>query len=107
MYVLGITNGCGTDPLIYCPSLPVNHGQMAKFMMCARGECSPPTPPQQRFLDVPPSHPFYNFIERMGALNIWPPNPAIQGVCSENNYCPSNGVKRGEMARILVRAFNL
>jgi hypothetical protein len=105
MAVRQITVGCTATT--YCPRDPVKHEQMAAFIMRARGEFSPPTPSQQRFQDVPPTNPFYNFIERMGALNIWPPNPTIPGVCSAGNYCPGNNVKRGEMARILVRGFNL
>jgi len=29
----GITTGCGTDPLIYCPDSPVTRAQMAKFLV--------------------------------------------------------------------------
>jgi hypothetical protein len=32
MYSLGITGGCGTLPLRYCPEQPVSRGQMATFI---------------------------------------------------------------------------
>ncbi len=81
----------------------VPHEQMATFIMRARGEFDPPTPPTQRFNDVPPSNIFYNFIERMGALDIW----HGQGCPGTNNYCPAAPVTRRQMAHILVRAFGI
>jgi hypothetical protein len=35
MYALGITGGCATSPLRYCPSSPVARGQMAVFIVRA------------------------------------------------------------------------
>jgi hypothetical protein len=32
IYTLGITNGCGTSPLRYCPSDNVTRGQMSKLI---------------------------------------------------------------------------
>ena len=93
-----ITLGCGSG--IYCPSQSVTREQMAAFMIRALGEFNPPTPPTQRFLDVPPSNPFYNFIDRMAVLNI------TLG-CGGGNYCPSQNVTRSQMAAFLVRAFGL
>jgi parallel beta-helix repeat protein len=93
-----ITVGCGGGN--YCPASPVTREQMAAFIIRALGEFSPPTPPIQRFTDVPSSNPFYNFIDRMAALNI------TLG-CGGGNYCPQQSVTRGQMAAFLVRAFNL
>ena len=98
MAVRQITLGCGGGN--YCPSSPVTRDQMAAFIIRALGELNPPTPPTQRFLDVPPSNPFYNFIDRMAVLNI------TLG-CGGGNYCPAQSVTRGQMAAFLVRAFNL
>jgi hypothetical protein len=93
-----ITVGCGGGN--YCPGSLVLREQMAAFMIRALGEFNPPTPPSQRFLDVPPSNVFYNFIDRMAVLNI------TLG-CGGGNYCPGQSVTRGQMAAFLVRAFNL
>jgi S-layer homology domain len=95
-----ITLGCGSGN--YCPSDPVLREQMAAFIIRALGEINPPTPPNQRFNDVPPSNQFYNFIDRMAVLNI------TLG-CSANPplYCPSSVVSRLQMAAFLVRAFDL
>lgn len=99
---LQITLGCSQSPPLYCPGSSVSREQMAAFMMRALGEFNPPTPPTQRFQDVPPNNAYYAFIDRMAARGI------TLG-CSANPplYCPSDSVTRGQMAAFLVRAFNL
>jgi large repetitive protein len=98
--VLNITLGCNATN--YCPTDTVLREQMAAFLLRAKGEFTPPVPGSQRFNDVPPSNPFYNFIDRLAVLNI------TQG-CSVSPplYCPTGMVTRAEMAAFLVRAFNL
>jgi hypothetical protein len=98
MAIRQITLGCGGGN--YCPGDPVLRDQMAAFIIRGLGEFNPPQPPSQRFLDVPPSQPFYRFIDRMAVLQI------TLG-CGGGNYCPSLAVSRGQMAAFLVRAFNL
>jgi photosystem II stability/assembly factor-like uncharacterized protein len=95
-----ITLGCGGGN--YCPTSPVLREQMAAFLMRALGEFNPPTPNSQRFDDVPPSNPFYNFIERLAARQI------TLG-CSQSPplFCPKDVVRRDQMAAFLVRAFSL
>ena len=95
-----IAAGCGGSN--YCPGNPVIRQQMAAFIIRALGELDPPTPPLQRFNDVLPSNPFYDFIDRMAVLNI-------TGGCSVTPplYCPVNPVNRGQMAVFLVKAFGL
>jgi hypothetical protein len=75
---------------------------MAAFIIRALGDFNPPTPAFQRFADVPPSNPFYNFIEQM----------ALRGItlgCGSNPpaYCPAQDVTREQMAAFIVRAFGL
>jgi hypothetical protein len=106
MAVLQITLGCHApgQPPIYCPTGLVTREQMAAFIIRGLGEFNPPTPPSQRFVDVPPSNPFYAFIDQMAVRNITlgchaPGQPAM--------YCPTGLVTRDQMAAFLVRAFNL
>ncbi len=94
---LGITLGC--SPGNYCPTAVVTREQMAAFLMRALGEFNPPTPPTQRFDDVPESNPFYPFIDRMAVLGI------TLG-CSPSLYCPTESVTRAQMAAFLIRAFD-
>jgi hypothetical protein len=69
-----VTLGCGTDPNtgqpLYCATAQVTRAQMAAFIMRALGVYNPPTPAQQRFADVPPTHAFYAHIDQMAFLNI-------------------------------------
>jgi hypothetical protein len=96
----GVTLGCGGGN--YCPDASVTREQMAAFIIRALGMPNPPTPSQQRFADVPPSNPFYAFIEEM----------AIRGItlgCGTNGqgqplYCPSSPVTREQMAAFIIRA---
>jgi hypothetical protein len=95
-----ITVGCGGAN--YCPSQNVTREQMAAFIIRALGEYNPPVPDMQRFNDVPPSNPFYAFIDRMAVKVITLGCSAMPPL-----YCPSETVTRGQMAAFLVRAFNL
>lgn len=100
----GVTVGCGVNSqgqLIFCPEIPVPHEQMATFVMRAKAETDPPTPASQRFADVFPSNPFYAFIDRIAALNIW--NGCPNGLVPQPNYCPSDSVTREKMAAIIIR----
>jgi len=92
----GITTGCGGGN--YCPDSPVTREQMAAFMLKALGVFTPPAPVSQRFSDVGPDNPFYSLIDQM----------ALRGItagCGGKNYCPTDPVKRAEMAAFLIRAF--
>jgi hypothetical protein len=93
----GVTLGCGNGN--FCPNDPVTREQMAAFIMRALGVFNPDAPPSQRFNDVPPQNVFYNFIDRLAVLQI------TLG-CTPDHllYCPSDPVKREQMAAFLLRA---
>jgi hypothetical protein len=50
-----------------------------------------PTPPRPIFTDVPPSNPYFKFVQKLRDLGI-------TGGCSATTYCPNDAVNRGEMA---------
>lgn len=58
----------------------------------------PPSTPT--FLDVPNGHPFYQFVEALGASGI------TVG-CGGGRYCPNAPLTRGEMAVFLSKALGL
>ncbi len=97
---LGVTNGC--TAATFCPEDPVNRGQMAAFLIRARlgiGAGAPfPFTDTFGFQDVPPSHPFYAFIQKMRELGI-------TSGCTATAYCPSDTTTRGQMSAFLARAF--
>jgi hypothetical protein len=101
LYNAGITGGCDTNPLRYCPVAGVTRGQMAVFLMRAlQGRnYSPPPVTTTRFADVPGSHPFAAWIEAFAGTGI-------TGGCATNplQYCPDDVVTRAQMAVFLMRA---
>jgi len=102
----GITAGCGNGN--YCPDNPVTREQMAAFIIRALGVFNPSTDVPQRFADVPKfinndptqPHPFYGFIDQMGARRI-------TSGCGGGNYCPGSSVTREQMAAFIIKALGV
>jgi len=101
LFADGITGGCGTNPLNYCPDGPVSHAQMAVLLLRAKHGAAY-TPPNATgiFTDVPTSFWAANWIEQLAA-------EGITTGCGGGNYCPEAPVTRAEMAKFLVITFNL
>jgi len=101
LYAAGITGGCGTNPLTYCPEDSVTRAQMAIFL--ERGmngsAFTPPAGTGTVFADVPLSYWAVNWIEKLFA-------DSITSGCGTNPliYCPDNPVTRSQMAVFLLRA---
>jgi len=98
-YQAGITAGCSTGPLRYCPDSPVTRGEMAVFIERALGNFSPNPSPTGMFTDISGGDPFKPFIEEFY-------NAGITSGCSASplRYCPSLPVTRGQMAVFIERA---
>ena len=103
LYQAGITSGCATSPLRYCPEDPVTRAQMAVFL--ERGmQGSTYTPPAGTgavFADVPLSYWAVDWIEQFyadGTTSGCGTHPLI--------YCPDDPVTRAQMAVFLLRARN-
>jgi hypothetical protein len=90
-----VTLGCTTTT--YCPDKAVTRGQMAAFLIRARFGESFSFSPVQSFTDVPPAHPFFNYIQKLRETGI------TLG-CTETAFCPDDSVTRGQMAAFLIRA---
>jgi hypothetical protein len=106
MLRLGITGGCSAAPPLYCPNSPVTRGQMAKFICVAAGKTGldKPTP---TFADVPKTHMFYGFVERLADAASWggaAPTSGCRIVGSTKYYCPNDPVARAQMAKFLCIA---
>ena len=103
LFVEGITTGCTSNPLRYCPSQSVTRDQMAVLLLRAKlGAGYLPPAASGIFADVPANDPLAAWIEKLFA-------EGITSGCATNplRYCPSQSVTRGEMAVFLVRAFGL
>ena len=94
---LGITAGCGTNPLRYCPERPVTRAEMATFLT-QTFNLGPGQP--AGFADVDDGSSHAASINAIAAAGI-------TAGCSTNplRYCPERPVTRAEMATFLASAF--
>jgi hypothetical protein len=100
LYLAGITGGCATSPLRYCPEETVTRAQMAVFL--ERGIHGPSFVPPDvgsstGFGDVPTSYWAAAFIKQLAA-------EGITSGCGSGNYCPEQAVTRAQMAVFLLRS---
>ena len=94
----GISQGCsppGNE--LFCPETVVTRGQMAAFIVRARGLTATSG---ISFTDVPASHPFALSINRLATAGI-------TSGCGNGRFCPEDPVTRAQMAAFIVRAFGL
>ncbi len=100
LYYAGITNGCGTNPLIYCPESSTTRAEMAKFLEKGMhgSAYTPPPGTGLIFADVPLSYWAVNWIEKLYADGV-----TIGCQASPLIYCPEDSVSRAQMALYLLR----
>ncbi|MFL5731879.1 MAG: S-layer homology domain-containing protein, partial [Chloroflexia bacterium] len=77
-------------------------GQLAKIVVLAEG-WTIYTPPYPRFIDVPPTHPFYSYVETAYSRGIISGYACGAG-CLE--FRPGNNVTRAQLSKIVVLAEN-
>lgn len=100
LYNAGITSGCASNPLRYCPDQIVNRAQMAIFLLKGRygpNYTPPPVGSSTGFNDVPTNHWAAAWIKQLAA-------EGITAGCGSGNYCPDAPVTRAQMAIFLLRA---
>jgi len=102
-YQDGLTKGCSTNPLQFCPDQPVTRAEMAIFLLRAEHGSSylPPTA-VGIFSDVSPGYWGADWIEQLYA-------EGITTGCSDNPlmFCPDDLATRAQAAAFLVRMFNM
>ncbi len=99
LYSNGVTGGCSTSPLSYCPETTVTRAQMAVFLL--RGEhgstyAPPAVGSSTGFADVPTDYWAAAWIKQLA-------EEGITGGCGNGNYCPATPVTRDQMAIFLLR----
>ncbi len=96
MRTTGLTSGC--TPTTYCPDRTISRGEMSVFLVRALyglGDFAFPQTPY--FTDVPPTHPFFRFIQKIRELGI------TLG-CTATQFCPDDLVTRATGATLVIRA---
>lgn len=95
----GVTDGCATNPLRYCPDSPITRAQMAAFLVRAATPDIQPPACTGTFSDVPCSHLLATWIEELARRGV------TQG-CATNplRFCPESTVTHAEMAIFLLRS---
>jgi len=96
----GITGGCATGPVRYCPETTVTRSQMAVFLLRGIHNSSynpPAVDGSTGFGDVTNGYWAAAWIKQLAA-------EGITGGCGSGNYCPEGPVTRSQMAVFLLRA---
>ena len=108
IYYEGISAGCNTSPLQYCPSSTTLRQQMAVFIVTSLliAEAQSPTSfsytTTPYFNDVPNTSPYFKFVQKLKDLGI-------TGGCSVSPplFCPTSNVTNGQMAVFTMVAWEL
>ncbi|MCC6366776.1 MAG: S-layer homology domain-containing protein [Bryobacterales bacterium] len=90
-----ITPGCGSG--IYCPEAAMTRSEMAAFLVRAVVGEGFTFSNQPYFTDVPATHPYFSYIQKLRELGV-------TNGCSATQFCPNDTVTRGQMAAFLIRA---
>jgi Peptidase family C25/S-layer homology domain len=102
-YYDGITSGCNTNPLLYCPTSSVTRTQMAIFLLRVKnGKNYTPPPATGIFADVPVTYWAADWIEQLYSEGI-----TTGCATGPLRYCPENSVTRAQMAVFIMRTFGL
>ncbi len=102
LYNAGVTGGCLSNPLSYCPENQVTRAQMAVFLLKGIHGSSfapPDVGISTGFADVPASYWAAPWIKQLAA-------EGITGGCGDGKYCPDSPVTRAQMAVFLLKSKN-
>ena len=92
--------GAGESLVLHVQTAATPQPQFVAFVEIWWKRLVSASPSDPTFLDVPTSHPFYDYIEALAASGI-------TGGCGNGNYCPDAPLTRGQMAVFLAKALGL
>ena len=96
IWAYGITGGCVSSPLTYCPSVNITRAEMAIYIERAvHGSTFNPGTPTLTYTDTSTSFAKY-FIE---ALKV----DGITNGCTPTTFCPTSPIMRNQMSFFLLR----
>lgn len=99
LYAKGLAIPCQESPLKFCPQASMTRALMAVSIVTAifNELTIPPSTVPQMFSDVPPSAPYYNYVQELSELGI-------TSGCAPDLFCPTDTVTREQMAIFIIRA---
>src|SRR5580658_10309075 len=100
LYQDGITAGCSSSPLMYCPTTSVTRAEMAVFIVAALDLATGSTLSYNTtpfFQDVASSSPYFPFVQRIQELGI-------TAGCSSSPpmFCPNNSITLDQMSVFMI-----
>ena len=95
----GITQGCSSEPSLFCGSCTLPRAEAASLLFNAL-DMEASTPASPTFADVPVDHPHFAAIETLAAANL------VSG-CGAGLFCPDRVLRRSEAASLLANAIGL
>jgi hypothetical protein len=104
-YREGMTTGCGSNPLRYCPEAQTTRAEMSVFVLrSTHGPTYQPPAATGIFVDLP--------VAGKEWMQPWVEQYYHEGIttgCAANplRYCPENSVTRAEMAVFVSRAYSI
>jgi hypothetical protein len=102
LYAEGITGGCSTSPLQFCPEGYVTRAQMSIFLLrTIHGADYRPPASGDMFSDVPSTYWAKDWINQLYAENI-----TSGCAASPFQFCPEDNVTRSQMAVFLLKAIH-
>jgi hypothetical protein len=81
----------------FCPDLYASRAQAANMIITALLGDNFSYQQAPYFTDVPVSHPFFKYIQKMKELGI-------TAGCTPTAFCPNDSITRGQMATFIIRA---
>jgi hypothetical protein len=104
IYRLGVTGGCVSSPLLFCPDGTLTRAEMAVLVLRSRYgiHYMPPPATGRIFTDVPASHWAAPWIEQLYLKGI-----SAGCVASPRQYCPGGKVTGWELGVFLGVAFGI
>ncbi|HEV2847083.1 MAG TPA: PQQ-dependent sugar dehydrogenase, partial [Thermoanaerobaculia bacterium] len=104
LYADGITTGCASSPLRFCPDGQITRAEMSVFLLRTEHGAgyTPPDLNTSRFADVPTTYWAHDWIEQLFTEGI-----TTGCNVSPLRYCPESSVRRSEMAVFLARTLDL
>jgi len=98
LYAAGITSGCQSEPLLFCPDCVVDRATLAVFIVRAMG--LEPVTGVSSFADVDPSSWYAPYIEALYAAGI-------TSGCGDGLFCPDRLATRWEAAAFTFRGMGI